>query len=382
MSEKKPIEQALIPQSTKQLSIRSSLVMRGLEHLVQYRIPMVAWSRPSLFGTLSNPYEMDDSADPRNKFIYFTCRLKNITESPHNLTEGISILRRSRTTGETTSVSKDGFGFPASRMFVPPESVSPEMLVSLSFSKEKPLEDCLNTLFQESCELLAYDDKFGTVIAISLDQPSLAGLPTSYDRKGLRILHVDDEEAVRNIIRNMLMSAGYECTSVPNGVDALALLRSGERFDLLLHDLLNSPMDGIQLLETTHREFPSLPVVTATAIHDISVVLAAFGSGASDYLLLPFARELLLTIIRQVLAGRNQPKRIFLRWEQGLSALLAPAVEQQLVIRTVDKTPKHIRDLIPGDVVRVDRESRSQVLHLVERDGMLGAIELAPIPRG
>jgi CheY-like chemotaxis protein len=47
----------------------------------------------------------------------------------------------------------------------------------------------------------------------------------------------------------MLIAVGYDCTSVPNGVDALALLRSGERFDLVLNDLLNLPMDGIQLLE-------------------------------------------------------------------------------------------------------------------------------------
>jgi CheY-like chemotaxis protein len=363
-------EESLILNTEQYLSVRASIVTRGLQYVIRHRIPSVAWSRPSLFGTLSNPSESFDSADPARKIVYFDCPLANTSESPQNLSEGVAILRRSRTTGEIISVPEDGFGFAASRIFVRPESTFPHILVGLFFPREKSLHECVQELFRESCELLAYDETFGTVIAISLDQPSLAGLPTSYDRKGLRVLEVDDDEAVRKIIRDMLISAGYECTSVPNGVDALALLRSGEKFDLLLHDLLNLPMDGIQLLETARNEFPSLPVITATAIHDIDAALAAFDRGASDYLLLPFSRALLLTIVRQVLAGRNQQRRKALPWEQGLSKLIAPAIENQLVIRTVNRTPKFIRDLIPGDIVLVG----AQTLHLVERDGKLGAV--------
>ncbi len=87
-------------------------------------------------------------------------------------------------------------------------------------------------------------------------------------KKKERILEVDDEEPIRKIIRDMLTSVGYTCTSVPNGVEALALLESGEKFDLLLNDLLNAPVDGIQLLERAQNGFPELPVIMVTAVHD------------------------------------------------------------------------------------------------------------------
>jgi CheY-like chemotaxis protein len=381
VSEEEKHKASLIPHTPQQLSVRASLVTRGLEHLIHHRIPVVAWSRPSLVGTLSSPYEMDDSADPEKKFIYFNSQLRNVSKSFQNVNEGVGILRRSRTTGEIASVPGDGFGFPASRVLVPPESFSPEILVGLSFRREEPLGKCLKKLFQESCELLAYDEQYGTVIAISLDQPGLVGLPDSGDHKGIRILEVDDEEPVRTIIRDMLVSVGYECTSVPNGVDALALLRSGAKVDLLLHDLLNSPVDGIKLLETARQEFPDLPVVIVTAVHDIDVALAAYRLGASDFLLKPFEREQLLVIVRQVLASRSQQQPTIMPWEEGLPALFAPAVENQLVVRAVDGTPKLICDLSPGDVVPVERDGKIQTLHLMERDGKLGAIESAPIRR-
>jgi hypothetical protein len=89
---------------------------------------------------------------------------------------------------------------------------------------------------------------------------------------------------------------------------------------------------------------------------------------------MPFEREQLLVIVRQVLAGRRQQKLPIMPWQQGLSTLLKPAIKNQLVVRTVDGTLKLIRDLIPGDVVPVERENGEQMLHLVERDGKLGQL--------
>jgi CheY-like chemotaxis protein len=67
-----------------------------------------------------------------------------------------------------------------------------------------------------------------------------------------RILVVDDAEAVREFISLILSAAGYECRTVSSGREALALLNAGERFDLMLCDLLNSP-HGITLLERNKK---------------------------------------------------------------------------------------------------------------------------------
>jgi hypothetical protein len=69
--------------------------------------------------------------------------------------------------------------------------------------------------------------------------------------------------------------AGYECRDAAGGWEALALLKSGEHFDLVLADLMMDDLDGIGLLEGVKDKYPDIPVVIVTAVHDISVVLAA-----------------------------------------------------------------------------------------------------------
>jgi CheY-like chemotaxis protein len=384
MEEQKPPNGSLILHSTQQLSVRASIVKRGLQELTQHSLPAVAWSRPHLIGTLSRPSESFDHVDPEKKTIYFHCQIRNWTDAPRDITPDIGLLRRSRKTGKIVSIAKDGLGCPAPTLSIPAKGESSAIIVGLSFQRQKPFADCLAELFTESCELLAYDPQFHTILNISLDSPNHVGLPNSVLQRK-RILEVDDEESIRAIIGSMLRDAGYDCISVPNGVDALALLESGEKFDLLLNDLMNSPMDGITLLERAQKGFPDLPVIIATAVHDVSIVLAALHFGASDYLLLPFERHQLLTIVRQALACHSQPKRKLMQWESGLFDAVKPSIsglfdvimpsnEGQLVVRTADGTPKLIWDLAPGDIVLVNGGNKLQKLCLVERDGKLAYI--------
>jgi CheY-like chemotaxis protein len=73
-----------------------------------------------------------------------------------------------------------------------------------------------------------------------------------------RILVVDDEEAIREIVSSMLTFAGYSCLQAASGMEALAVLNSGEEFELMLSDLMMAELDGIGLLERTKERFPDL----------------------------------------------------------------------------------------------------------------------------
>ncbi len=120
-----------------------------------------------------------------------------------------------------------------------------------------------------------------------------------------RILVVDDEEAIREIVCAILAAAGYAWKQASSGMEALALLNSGEEFELMLSDLMMADLDGIGLLERTKEKFPDMPVVMVTAVHDISVALAAVRNGAFDYLLKPFEREQLLNAVGRALENRR-----------------------------------------------------------------------------
>src|SRR5437588_9322408 len=120
-----------------------------------------------------------------------------------------------------------------------------------------------------------------------------------------RILVVDDEEPIREIVSSMLASANYQCRQAASGLEALALLNSGEEFELMLSDLMMADLDGIGLLERTKEKYPDMPVVMVTAVHDISVALAAIRNGAYDYLLKPFEREQLLATVSRAMENRR-----------------------------------------------------------------------------
>ncbi len=142
-----------------------------------------------------------------------------------------------------------------------------------------------------------------------------------------RILIVDDEEAIREIVASMLTMAGYVCQQASSGLEALAILQSGEEFELMLSDLMMAELDGIGLLERTKEKYPDMPVVMVTAVHDISVALAALRNGAYDYLLKPFEREQLLATVRRAMENRRL-KLENRAYQVNLETLVAARTEQ------------------------------------------------------
>ncbi|HRK07819.1 MAG TPA: PAS domain S-box protein [Pseudobdellovibrionaceae bacterium] len=87
--------------------------------------------------------------------------------------------------------------------------------------------------------------------------------PASLTLPALRILLVDDETALRNLIAQHLSMVGPSVSEAKSGSEALQLLASGE-FDLLITDHLMSQMTGLQLIETARQRFPRLPCILLT----------------------------------------------------------------------------------------------------------------------
>ena len=142
-----------------------------------------------------------------------------------------------------------------------------------------------------------------------------------------RILVVDDEETIREIVSSMLAGAHFQTRQAASGVEAMSLLESGEEFDLVLSDLMMAEMDGIALLERAKEKYPDVPVVMVTAVHDIQVALQALRNGAYDYLLKPFEREQLLATVRRALENRRL-KRENDAYRTNLEALVAARTQQ------------------------------------------------------
>ena len=122
---------------------------------------------------------------------------------------------------------------------------------------------------------------------------------------GERILVVDDEETMCEVISSTLSSVGYECRTTTSAIEALAILDSGEEFALLISNLMMAKMDGFVLLERTRDRFPDMPFVMETGVYDSSVIAKAYQEGAYDYITKPFIQEWLVAAVRRALEYRR-----------------------------------------------------------------------------
>jgi putative nucleotidyltransferase with HDIG domain len=116
-----------------------------------------------------------------------------------------------------------------------------------------------------------------------------------------RILVVDDEAAVRSIVAAMLAHLGYHATMADGAEQALHHLREDPAYDLILSDIMMPHTDGLSLLDQLCADYPAIPVVMLTAVHDIHIATNAFRRGAVDYLLKPFQRNQLEAVVTRAI---------------------------------------------------------------------------------
>jgi putative nucleotidyltransferase with HDIG domain len=115
------------------------------------------------------------------------------------------------------------------------------------------------------------------------------------------ILVIDDEAPVRDTLVTLLERDGYVVTAAADAADALIQLQDDPGCDLVLSDVMMSGTDGLGLLDAICRDYPGVPVVMLTAVHDIHVATNAFRRGAIDYLLKPFDRSQLMGVVSRAI---------------------------------------------------------------------------------
>src|SRR5947207_6999046 len=119
------------------------------------------------------------------------------------------------------------------------------------------------------------------------------------------ILVVDDEKPQRDILQEILSTAGYDVTPAASGEAALKFAKE-RSFDLALTDLKMTGMDGIELLQHLLAMDSSIIVILLTAHGTIDSAKDALRRGAFDYLQKPFDRDRLLETIKRALGRLDQ----------------------------------------------------------------------------
>ena len=118
-----------------------------------------------------------------------------------------------------------------------------------------------------------------------------------------RILVVDDEESIREILCACLEGLGHETTTAGSGVEALARFRE-KRFDLVLSDVIMDDMNGFQLLKALQPSLgDAIPFVILSSHSDPAAIEAAIYAGAFDYLVKPFDAAAVQKVVESALAA-------------------------------------------------------------------------------
>ena len=115
----------------------------------------------------------------------------------------------------------------------------------------------------------------------------------------MKILVVDDEQAVRESLRRSLRFNGYEVLTANDGLEAVETVRA-ENPELVILDVMMPNMDGLEVRRTLRSEGWDRPILVLTARDGVSDRVAGLDAGADDYLPKPFALEELLARVRSL----------------------------------------------------------------------------------
>ncbi len=120
-----------------------------------------------------------------------------------------------------------------------------------------------------------------------------------------KILVVDDDSNLLEIIKMRLESSDYEVITVQDEEDALKAVKE-QAFDLSIIDLQLKERDGISVMEDVHKITPEIPVIILTAYGSIENAVEAMNKGAFDYMTKPFdSGELLFQIKKALESSKN-----------------------------------------------------------------------------
>lgn len=123
----------------------------------------------------------------------------------------------------------------------------------------------------------------------------------------IKVLIVDDEKPICDLIDLNLSASGYHCTAVQDGVEALRLIEN-QFFDLILLDIMLPGVDGYDIM--SYIRPMDIPVIFITARHEVKDRVKGLRLGADDYLVKPFDVVELVARVEAVLRRYNKTERL------------------------------------------------------------------------
>jgi len=201
---------------------------------------------------------------------------------------------------------------------------------------------------------------------------------------GRRILVVDDERFFRDLFQEILTARGHQVRVAASAEDAQRIL-SGERFDLLLTDLVMPGMDGIALVRDARAKDPELEAVAVTGQEDVRLAVQAMKAGCADFLTKPVDRGELTSVVERTLERTRLKREHSALLTENMQFARSQALFRRCmgILATLDL--ERLQDLTLSVIARVT-DAQGAALWLSDEKGQLqlrayrGIIERSVLP--
>src|SRR5438093_567708 len=201
-----------------------------------------------------------------------------------------------------------------------------------------------------------------------------------------RVLVVDDERSMRELLAIMLKQAGHDVTVADGGEAAIRALQSNA-FDLVITDLRMRQVDGLAVLRAAKEHSPQTVVLVVTAFASTETAVEAMKLGAYDYLTKPFKLdEIKLTIAnaleRKRLQDENQALKRQLRRERGFESFIGKSRQMLDIFDTIRKAAESDSTVLVTGESGTGKELVARAFHdeSPRRNGPFVSVNCGAIP--
>lgn len=202
----------------------------------------------------------------------------------------------------------------------------------------------------------------------------------------VRILVVDDEPSITEMLSENLAEEGYSCVTSASGEDTLEKLSAGN-YDVVLLDLKMPGISGMDVLREAKAKYADTVFIVVTSTADIETAVKAMKFGAEDYITKPFELGRVNCSIAAALKaksiwhsrsavgeGKTESKDEEVEWLpyidcicEGVEAKLAMHANHSVTVTTVEKTTAIARNLgIPPQQIKRWEDAKRQHIHRVD----------------
>ena len=182
-----------------------------------------------------------------------------------------------------------------------------------------------------------------------------------------KILVVDDDEGVRQVLGQSLQESGYGVTGVDSGERAVAAVREGA-FGLIILDMVLPRVDGLEVLKEITALRPEIPIIMITGYASVETAIKAMKMGAVDYVVKPFRMEEVELVVakaleRSHLRRENTYLRRQLESTYGVHNIIGQSVEMRRIFGLIEQVASARSTILITGASGTGKELIAKALH-------------------